>query len=341
MQILPADENPLAPGELAAIAGQARLSYERYGAGCDRAGLQEAALRALERLTGSAEARTLVARGGGRMAGAACWGRLAWDSEVFGFPAGRLHFLVASAEGLAALVEAVLDDARNFGVQHLTARVDAGDLETIQALEAAGFRLLDGLQTFSLALLRTAGFSPRGASAPLPAGRAEARRGPGGPPYGVVVRGFQTSDLDPVCAIARSAYVLDRFHTDTALAPGVADRLHEAWVRNSCIGQAADHVVIAETGGAAAGFVTCKLDREAAAVLGGPLGTIVLVATAAAARGRGLARAATLGALAWFQEQGAAVVEVGTQLRNIPAGRLYESCGFRLRGVALTLRSLL
>ncbi len=325
MQILPTDENPLAPGELAAIAGQARLSYERYGDGCDRSHLQDAALHAVQRLTSAAEARTFVARCGDRMAGAACWGPLTWDSEVFGFPAARLHFLLASVAGREgqsvqeALCEALLDDARHAGIRHLTARVDAGDLETIQVLEAGGFRLLDGLQTFSLPL----------------------RSAPRRDREGAVIRGFQPSDLAPVCAIARSAYALDRFHADTALGPGVADRLHETWVRNSCLGQAADHVVIAETGGAVAGFVTCKLDREAAAVLGGPLGSIVLVATAAAARGRGLARAATGGALDWFQGQGAAVVEVGTQLRNIPAGRLYESCGFRLRGVSLTLRRIL
>ena len=90
-----------------------------------------------------------------------------------------------------------------------------------------------------------------------------------------------------------------------------------------------------------AGFVTCRLDREAAPVLGGALGTIVLVATAAGARGRGVARHATLGALDWFRDQGAVMVEVGTQMRNIPAGRLYETCGFRLIGVSITLRRLL
>ena len=68
MQILPTDEHPLAPGELADIAGQARLSYERYGAGCDPVRLREAGLHVVERLTSSAETRTLVARCGERMA---------------------------------------------------------------------------------------------------------------------------------------------------------------------------------------------------------------------------------------------------------------------------------
>ena len=62
------------------------------------------------------------------------------------------------------------------------------------------------------------------------------------------------------------------------------------------------------------------------------------MATALDARGRGIAKATTYGALDWFREQGVDIVEVGTQLRNIPASRLYEACGFRLVASSLSLR---
>jgi ribosomal protein S18 acetylase RimI-like enzyme len=71
------------------------------------------------------------------------------------------------------------------------------------------------------------------------------------------------------------------------------------------------------------------------------VGTIVLVATAAEARGRGVARQATGAALASMRRHAVDVAQVGTQLANIPAARLYESCGFRLAGVDLTFRKLL
>jgi ribosomal protein S18 acetylase RimI-like enzyme len=48
--------------------------------------------------------------------------------------------------------------------------------------------------------------------------------------------------------------------------------------------------------------------------------------------------AITRGALDWFRDQGVDIVEVGTQLSNIPASRLYESCGFRLVASSLSLR---
>jgi len=65
-----------------------------------------------------------------------------------------------------------------------------------------------------------------------------------------------------------------------------------------------------------------------------------MVATAENARGQGVASLATLGALRWFREKGVRIVEVGTQLRNLAAGRLYEKCGFRLCGASLTFRKL-
>jgi RimJ/RimL family protein N-acetyltransferase len=48
-----------------------------------------------------------------------------------------------------------------------------------------------------------------------------------------------------------------------------------------------------------------------------------------------------VGSLRWFATHGMETVEVGTQLRNIPAARLYESLGFRLAGASLTLRKIL
>ncbi|MBI4874396.1 MAG: GNAT family N-acetyltransferase [Acidobacteria bacterium] len=241
------------------------------------------------------------------------WQPLPWDSEQFGFPAARLELPAAEArERYEKLVEAALAECRQAGIRHIVARVGAGELAAIHALEAAGFETLDGIQTLALEL---ADWTPAAA------------------PDGIEVRLFRPADLGSVLAIARTSYVCDRFHADSALGPGVADALHAAWVRNCCSGQAADAVVVGAQDGEALGFVTCKLE--------GRRGRIILVATASRARGRGIARAMTEGALRWFQSQGAEGVEVGTQLRNVAAARLYESRGFRLTAVSLTLRKVL
>ena len=233
---------------------------------------------------------------------------LPWDSEQFGFAAARLdHLQSETAESIAALVVA----ARKQHIRHLCARIPVDDMATIHALEAAGFQLLDGIQTFEME---------------LPAVLSE-------PPANV--RLFQPSDLEAVLELARTAYVHDRFHADSALSREQADRVHETWMRNSCIGGAADAVIVAvhpDTGDPSA-YVTCEL--------GGSIGIIVLVATSRIARGLGLARAVTLGALSYFKQQRCNRVRVGTQLRNIPASRLYEACGFQLLSVRLTYRKLL
>ena len=120
-----------------------------------------------------------------------------------------------------------------------------------------------------------------------------------------------------------------------------ADELYAAWIRNSCAGIGADAVILAEDSQSLLGYVTCKLQSDTKVYLGKLIGTIGLVATAAHARGRGVAGSATLAALRWFHQQGADIVEVGTQLRNIPASRLYQTCGFRLVGSSISLRKLL
>lgn len=235
------------------------------------------------------------------------WSFLAWDSEQFGFPAARV------APGVdAKSLPRVVEECRSAGVRHLTARPDAGDLATIHALEAQGFQFLDGIQTFA--------FDIGSDSWPESAG---------------LLRPFRDADRAQVIAIARGAFFYDRFHADDALAPGVADRIHEAWIDNCCSGRMADGVWIAEEAGVVLGFVTCKLDCERRT------GTIGLVATDIIARRRGVGRHLTAQALHWFHRQGAASVKVGTQLTNLPAARLYQSLGFRSVSVSLMFRRML
>ena len=248
---------------------------------------------------------------------AAVWHTLDWDTGEFGMQAARLDVLEASGvydEARAQkreLLAKVLDQCRAAGIRHLSARVDTGDFTTIHALEEAGFELIDGIQTFGISL--------NGNHAPLPPG----------------TRLFEPNDLPAVLEIGRTAFIYDRFHADPSLRPEVADQVNESWTRNCCLGIAADAVVVADEEGRVASYVTCRAGHDAGR------GIIILVATAGWARGRGAARRASSAALHWFKGQGLETVEVGTQLRNIPAARLYESLGFRLTRTSLTFRKIL
>jgi RimJ/RimL family protein N-acetyltransferase len=249
--------------------------------------------------------------------GAAVWHSLEWDTEQFGIPAARLELLDACGSYAGAraekqrLMASVLTQCREAGIRHLCARVDTGNFTTIHVLEEAGFELIDGIQTFLLLLGENHAAAPSG------------------------TRLFEPGDLPEVLEIGRTAFIFDRFHADQALSPAVADLVNENWTRNCCLGTAADAVVVAEEDGRVASYVTCQADRKTGR------GIIILVATAEWARGRGAAHRASSAAIHWFTDQGLKAVEVGTQLRNIPAARLYESLGFRLTRTSFTFRKVL
>ncbi len=255
--------------------------------------------------------------------GLVAWTRLAWDSQQLGVDAGRVDYLIASGgykdqyRAKGALLMTVLEACVDQGIRHLTARVHASDLSSIHLLEQHGFITVDGSLTFSLDIRDTRWESPS---------------------EDFEIRLSQLEDIEQIKGIARSSYIYDRFHTDPRIPKTVADELHAVWLENSCRSVAADAVVVAAENGRILGFVTCRIDRQTTQYLGLTIGTIVLVATAADARGRGVAKAVTYSALDWFRDQGVDIVEVGTQLRNMPASRLYEACGFRLVTSSLSLR---
>ena len=297
--------------------------YTRYAQGVGEEALQQLFLVQVRPSIESDGRFALWIAGPDGAQGLAAWTRLVWDSQQLGVGTGRLDYLIASGDyedqytAKEALLRAVLEACADQGIRHLTARLHASDLSSIHLLEQHGFIAVDGILTFSFDIRDTHWPSP---------------------PEGFEIRLFRSEDIEQVKAIARSSFVYDRFHSDPRIPKAVADELHAVWLENSCLGVAADAVIVAAEKGRILGFVTCKIVRQTTQYLGLTIGAIVLVATAPNARGQGAAKATTYGTLDWFREQGVDIVEVGTQLRNIPASRLYEACGFRLVASSLSLR---
>jgi ribosomal protein S18 acetylase RimI-like enzyme len=237
---------------------------------------------------------------------------LPWDSGLFGLRAGRISRLQGSAQELRYLLPPLLLEFSRRSITHITARVPAADLSAAHLLGHFGFELIDIIQTFSRQL-------PAEFPAPTP-------------PPGIQLRLHRPEDTEQICAIARRAYRFDRFHADRALTTEQADRVNEEWLRNSCRGEGADAIAVATRGHEVLSYVTCRCHQPTQS------GNIIMVATHPDAQGQGLAKATTAFALAWFANQGMRKVEVGTQLRNIPASRTYEQSGFRLTSASLTWR---
>jgi len=290
------------------------------------AGLQKLYRTRVKSIVEDPSGFTWLAMEGGALNGLISLTPLKWDSERLGMSAARLANFICLDEGQQAqrvgarLLAKALDCCLERGYRYVVIRQDAGDLDAVQALESSGFITLDGILTFVMRVDESAGESP---------------------PKNVSIRIANDSDCEAAAAIARVAFVYDRFHADLVISRKKADELHAVWLGNTCRGLAADAVLVAVDQGGVLGFITCKLHTDTHHHLGTLIGSIILVATAPDARQRGIGRALTFAALDWFRDQAVDFVEVGTQIRNIPASRLYENCGFRLIGSSISLRKII
>jgi GNAT superfamily N-acetyltransferase len=269
---------------------------------------------------------TWVALHNGEARGFASLTMLPWDSDQLGMRAARVEYLIAKGaydqqlQVKEMLLEQALLEAHDRGVWHVSARVDASDLSGLHVLEEAGFITVDGLLTIALDLARHESIEP---------------------PPDFQIRMATPDDAERVADLARTAFVYDRFHADPFINPKRAGELRATWLRNSCNGNAGDAVLLAEDQNGLLGFMTCALQPDTQEHLGRMVGTIAMVASAAAARGRGVAYAMLMAALDWFREQGCQIVDSGTQVRNIPCLGLFQKCGFRIVGSSISLRRLL
>ncbi|MFQ5777057.1 MAG: GNAT family N-acetyltransferase [Terriglobia bacterium] len=271
-------------------------------------------------------ATTYLARNNGQPHALLQLQSLPWDTKLLGFPVARISWWIARDGGeerrrdRAVLLRVALSQARQQGIRYLLARVPAGDLEGVHLLEENGFQLVDALLTFGMSPLAVAEQRPETGEV-LPCDRARA------------------DDLPALREIARSSFSLDRFHADPAIPQATCDEVHCRWLEDSCAAQAG--CVLVARAGEPVGFTTLKVDKGAQAALGMSVGLIVLVATSARQRRKGVAGRLTAGAINWFRAAGCGWVEVGTQLANLKACRVYQSAGFNVVGSSFTFRRLL
>jgi ribosomal protein S18 acetylase RimI-like enzyme len=251
---------------------------------------------------------------------------LPWDSRVLRLQAGRLELIVtggySSAHGAAAeLCRLAANGARQCGIEHVSSRVDAADEACIHALEDAGFLQVDALMTFAA--------EPEVLIASAP---------PSSPCETTLALAAETTAL---CEIAAASFTQGRFHADPSIPAERAADVYRTWTAACCDGSAADDVIVARHGAEIAGFVACRVVHDTAAHLGQAAGTIPLIASNVAYRRCGVAAALIAAAARWFHGRGTSPVEVGTQLSNVAAARLYERAGFRMSAGSLSFRKMI
>ena len=268
-----------------------------------RAG-DESALSKLEFVSKGSDA-ILVGDRGGEIVGALGVAPRPFETEILKRKTMHIDVIASPDETVLA---PLLSGASKFlfaqGCRLLTSRRPAGD-ESIHALQAAGFRLIERLVT----LMR-----------PLPMDRQPL-------PDGVSVA--KAADAEGCAKVAAEAFTFDRFHADPNIEDTAASALKAQWARNSVNGRA-DCVFVTLDDNVITGFNACLLRGDTA--------IIDLIGVAPGHQGRGFGRALVAAAIAHYSGK-AARMTVGTQDCNVASLSLYNALGFRPSSTAVTLHA--
>ena len=125
-------------------------------------------------------------------------------------------------------------------------------------------------------------------------------------------------------SMAIQAGLWSRFNCDKNISSAHFHMMYESWITNSVGKRAADVVLVACIGERLcqkfAGMVTVRSQHGKA--------TIVLISVDSACRRRGVGKALMASAFEWALDRGFHSLTVATQVENLPARQLYETCGF-------------
>lgn len=220
--------------------------------------------------------------------------KLPWDTGFFGFPIGRLEPLInpytgdLSPEAFAntsELVESAVDFAREEGLRHLIASADPSDVVSINALEAAGFRLKDTMNFHVFDMKKVN----------LEFGEIRGRQADFG-------------DLDALESITRRCfssrrYVTTRFGNDPVYASDKVAEMYFTWLKKSITGEIPGAAILVEQKGKPVGYLTTILPNEKEYALGIPLGDMGVGAVDPDFHGKGTFSILLNEVLGWFKER--------------------------------------
>ena len=241
---------------------------------------------------------------------------LAWDTDMLGVKTGRMTFVVppdAACDRRETAREAVAA-ARDKGYASLFTRVDASELDTVQALEAAGFETVDAILSQYLWVSEAA----------LPSSPIE-------------VRSASRDDSALLGDLTDATMAQSRFHSDPRVGAARARSIYRQWGQNTVLGLN-DLTLICEVDGEPAGYLSAKDVKASRAAFGWGYCRIELVAVLERFRGTGLVAAMTARLIAECPSRRWDLCGIGTQIGNIRAMRAYAKVGFAPGDSILTLR---
>ena len=226
---------------------------------------------------------------------------LAWDSDFWGFPVGKLESsLLREREA-----KNVLDWCLTNEIRCLYFAADGSDAETLKQAYQAGFQFVDA----RVDLEWSAYAGGVAASVELP------------------VRRVAETDLEAIKVIARSAHHDTRFFKDLNFERSKCVKLYEKWIKRDFeVGQVLGF--FPDQRADAGGYVTFAQESSEVARIG-------LIAVEESLRGLGAGHMLLDAAMSAAAELGAKKIRVATQGTNVAALKLYEKAGFRVCDVKI------
>lgn len=241
----------------------------------------------------------------------------AWDTSMLSVQVRSLTVLASAPSQQARYATALhlitncLRHHREFLGDCIFVRIPSDDPALLRALAESGFETLVPMVTL--------GKNPSGNSKVIL-------------PAGIELDEVKRDEIDQMQRISAVAFRWGRFTADMRLPREGIERLHGTWARNCCLGEQADHVLVARENHQALGFIALKFQMANQV----RVGSIELIAISESSRGKGVGRALVAEGCKWLSRFANFVV-VRTELPNTPALRMYETQGFRVLNGSLYL----
>ena len=122
--------------------------------------------------------------------------------------------------------------------------------------------------------------------------------------------------------LAVESGIYSRFNVDAKIGRSKYEELYKKWIINSVNKKIANKVLVYLDKNIVAGFVTLG-EKNSRADIG-------IIAVDAEYRGKGIGKNLMSSAENWFANKNYNEMQVITQKDNLPACRLYESCGYKI-----------
>jgi GNAT superfamily N-acetyltransferase len=140
----------------------------------------------------------------------------------------------------------------------------------------------------------------------------------------VTTRPLKAGEEETIKLIAEEMFrgYYGHYHADERLDRTKCDEAYISWAFRSCVSKdAADEVLVAELGGALAGFATLRLNTEEE-------GEGILFGVIPSAQRYGIYRSFMINGMKWCVSKGASRMVVSTQIINTAVQKVWARLGF-------------